>query len=109
MKQVIHSKFKPMKREPLFVALSNQKGGVGKSTFTVLLASYFHYLNGYNVLVVDCDYPQHSISAMRDWEVGNIGGTVRNKRQESLQHPELHPGGSQGDGRPLSRKVGAGL
>ena len=32
MKQVIHSKFKPMKREPLFVALSNQKGGVGKST-----------------------------------------------------------------------------
>ena len=46
MKQVIHSKFKPMKREPLFVALSNQKGGVGQSTFTVLLASYFHYLNG---------------------------------------------------------------
>ena len=76
MKQVIHSKFKPMKREPLFVALSNQKGGVGKSTFTVLLASYFHYLNGYNVLVVDCDYPQHSISAMRDWEVGNIEKNV---------------------------------
>lgn len=76
MKQIIHSKFKPMKKEPLFVALSNQKGGVGKSTFTVLLASYFHYLNGYNVLVVDCDYPQHSISAMRDWEVGNIEKNV---------------------------------
>ena len=76
MKQIIHSKFKPMKRDPLFVALSNQKGGVGKSTFTVLLASYFHYLNGYNVLVVDCDYPQHSISAMRDWEVGNIEKNV---------------------------------
>ena len=76
MKQVIHSKFKPMKREPLFVALSNQKGGVGKSTFTVLLASYFHYLNGYNVLVVNCDYPQHSISAMRDKEVGNIEKNV---------------------------------
>ena len=37
--KIIHSKFKPMKKEPLFVALSNQKGGVGKSTFTVLLAS----------------------------------------------------------------------
>ena len=73
MKQIIHSKFKPMKKEPLFVALSNQKGGVGKSTFTVLLASYFHYLKRYNVLVVDCDYPQHSISTMRNWEVGNIG------------------------------------
>ena len=54
-----------MKKEPLFVALSNQKGGVGKSTFTVLLASYFHYLKGYNVLVVDCDYPtaQHQYHA----------------------------------------------
>ena len=51
-----------MKRDPLFVALSNRKGGVGKSEFTVLPASYFHYLNGYNVLVVDCDYPQHSTS-----------------------------------------------
>lgn len=65
-----------MKKEPLFVALSNQKGGVGKSTFTVLLASYFHYLKGYNVLVVDCDYPQHSISTMRDWEVGTIEKNV---------------------------------
>ena len=26
--------------------------------------------------MVDCDYPQHSISAMRDWEVGNIEKNV---------------------------------
>mgnify|MGYP000190623692 FL=1 len=70
-----------MKKEPLFVALSNQKGGVGKSTFTVLLASYFHYLKGYNVLVVDCDYPQHSISTMRDWEVGIIEKNVHLQNQ----------------------------
>lgn len=70
-----------MNKEPLFVALSNQKGGVGKSTFTVLLASYFHYQKGYNVLVVDCDYPQHSISAMRDWEVGNIEKNVHLQNQ----------------------------
>lgn len=76
IKQIIHSKFKPMKRNPLFVALSNPKGGMEKSTFTVLLASYFHCLNGYNVLVVNCDYPQHSISAMRDKEVGNIEKNV---------------------------------
>ena len=97
-----------MKKEPLFVALSNQKGGVGKSTFTVLLASYFHYLKGYNVLVVDCDYPQHSISTMRNWEVGNIEKNVHlqnqlvEQRQESLQHPELHSGRSPGNGRTLS-------
>lgn len=54
-----------MKKEPLFVAFSTQKGGVGKTTFTVLAASYLHYLKGYNVAVMDCDYPQHSINAMR--------------------------------------------
>ena len=54
-----------MKKETLFVAFSTQKGGVGKTTFTVLVASYLYYLKSYNVAVVDCDYPQHSISAMR--------------------------------------------
>ena len=54
---------------------------MGKSTFTVLLASYFHYLKGYNVLVVDCDYPQHSISTMRDWEVGIIEKNVHLQNQ----------------------------
>ena len=49
-----------MKKETLYVAFSTQKGGVGKTTFTVLVASYLYYLKGYNVAVVDCDYPQHS-------------------------------------------------
>lgn len=70
-----------MKKEPLFVALSNQKGGVGKSTFTVLLASYFHYLKDKNVLVVDCDYPQHSIKTLREWDVKNV---EKNPRLQSL-------------------------
>ena len=41
---------------PASIAVCNQKGGVGKSTFTVLLASYLHYIVGHDVLVVDCDY-----------------------------------------------------
>lgn len=45
-----------MKKETLYVAFSTQKGGVGKTTFTVLVASYLYYLKGYNVAVVDCDY-----------------------------------------------------
>ena len=67
-----------MKKETLYVAFSTQKGGVGKTTFTVLVASYLYYLKGYNVAVVDCDYPQHSISAMRkrDAEQVNSEGVI---------------------------------
>ena len=42
-------------KTPLYVAFSNKKGGVGKTTFTVLAASYLYYLKGYDVSVVDCD------------------------------------------------------
>lgn len=53
-------------KKSLYVAFSNQKGGVGKSAFTTLVASYLHYAGGKNVAVIDCDYPQHSIQAMRE-------------------------------------------
>lgn len=55
-----------MKRETLFVAVSTQKGGVGKTALTVLLSSYLHYLKDFNVAIVDCDYPQYSINGMRE-------------------------------------------
>lgn len=48
------------------ISICNQKGGVGKSTFTVLLASYLHYTAGRDVSVVDCDYPQWSIHVQRE-------------------------------------------
>lgn len=61
-----------MKKEPLFIAFSTQKGGVGKSTFTVLVASYLHYLKGLNVAVMDCDYPQCSVYEMRKREIRQL-------------------------------------
>ncbi len=51
--------------DPKFVAFSTQKGGAGKTTLTVLAASYLYYLRGLKILVVDCDYPQYSIEEMR--------------------------------------------
>lgn len=51
--------------ETKYVAFSTQKGGAGKTTLTVLVASYLHYVKGYNVAVVDCDFPQYSIHDMR--------------------------------------------
>ena len=55
-----------MEKKTLNVAFSTQKGGAGKTTLTVLVASYLHYVRGYNVAVIDCDFPQHSISEMRE-------------------------------------------
>jgi cellulose biosynthesis protein BcsQ len=57
---------KESKKEPVYVAFSTQKGGAGKTTLTVLVASYLHYVKGYTVAVIDCDYPQHSIQQMRE-------------------------------------------
>lgn len=57
-----------MKKEPLFVTFSTQKGGVGKSAFTVLMASYFNYVLKKNVAIIDCDSPQHSIKEERERE-----------------------------------------
>lgn len=59
-------KTKESKNEVKYVAFSTQKGGAGKTTLTVLMASYLHYVKGYNVAVIDCDYPQHSIAEMRE-------------------------------------------
>lgn len=55
-----------MEKKNLCVAFSTQKGGAGKTTLTVLVASYLHYVKGYDVAVVDCDYPQYSIAEMRE-------------------------------------------
>ncbi|NDV56838.1 MULTISPECIES: ParA family protein [unclassified Bacteroides] len=58
-----------MKKKTLNVAFSTQKGGAGKTTLTVLVASYLHYVKGYNVAVIDCDFPQHSIAEMRERDI----------------------------------------
>lgn len=63
---MFHQMNKQMKKKPIYVAFSTQKGGAGKTTLTVLVASYLHYVRGYNVAVIDCDYPQHSIAEMRE-------------------------------------------
>ncbi len=60
------------KKQPLFIAFSSQKGGVGKSTFTTLVASMLHYRLGYNVAVFDCDFPQHSLMQMRARDMSSI-------------------------------------
>ncbi|AQX90558.1 MULTISPECIES: ParA family protein [Elizabethkingia] len=56
----------------VFIAFSSQKGGVGKSTFTVLAASILHYKLGYNVAVFDADFPQHSLVKMKNRDLAAV-------------------------------------
>lgn len=58
-----------MEHTPVRVSVCSQKGGVGKSSLTVLVASWLHYVMKRNVLVVDCDFPQWSIHTQREREL----------------------------------------
>lgn len=78
------------KKNTLFVAFASQKGGVGKSTFTALVASIMHYRLGYNVAVVDCDFPQYSLSQMRDRDMKSIMENVTFKRMAHEQFSRLN-------------------
>lgn len=55
--------------DTVFVAFASQKGGSGKSTLTALVASYLYYVDGVDVLVVDCDSRQHTQMDYRDHDV----------------------------------------
>ena len=57
-------KIERMKKEPKYIAFSTQKGGAGKTTLTVLVASYLHYVMDYNVAV--------TIRSIASWRCGNV-------------------------------------
>ncbi|MDV3837640.1 conjugal transfer protein TraA [Elizabethkingia anophelis] len=59
-------------KKTLNISFSTQKGGVGKSTITTLLASILHYRMGFNILVIDCDFPQHSLFNMRERDMKTV-------------------------------------
>ena len=68
MKQTEFNQNKIMDKKPISISFANQKGGIGKSTLTILAASWLRYVRGLNVLVVDCDFPQNSIVELRERE-----------------------------------------
>jgi cellulose biosynthesis protein BcsQ len=79
-----------MEKETLYVAFSTQKGGMGKTTLTVLTASYLHYAKGYNVAIVDCDHPQHSIEDLRKRDMETVQKDSHYKQLALAQFKELN-------------------
>ncbi len=51
------------------ISVASQKGGVGKSTTTTLLANFFFFHFGLKIAIVDADYAQFSISKRREDEL----------------------------------------
>lgn len=74
------------KNKARFIAFSSQKGGVGKSTFTTIIASLLHYRMGYNVVIFDCDYPQHSLTQMRERDLKAV---MQNEVLKKLAHRQF--------------------
>lgn len=74
----------------LKVGFSTQKGGVGKSTMTTILASVLHYRLGYNVMVLDCDFPQHSLFQMRERDKNTVMQNDYHKKAAMKQFKEIN-------------------
>lgn len=74
------------KHKTVFIAFSSQKGGVGKSAFTTLLASTLHYRLGYNVAVFDADFPQHSLMKMKSRDLAMV---MENEHLKKLAYKQF--------------------
>lgn len=77
--------------EPKVIAFATQKGGAGKSTITVHVASALCYLYGYKVAVLDCDYPQYTINVYRTKDNQSLGGDEAFQRRLLKQGVTPYP------------------
>ncbi|MFP3835999.1 ParA family protein, partial [Chryseobacterium sp. SIMBA_028] len=57
---------------------------------TTLLASILHYRLGFNVVIMDCDFPQHSISNMRERDKKTIMENDYHKKSAMKQFQSIN-------------------
>jgi len=75
------------------ISLLSQKGGVGKSTLTMMLLNVLYHLLGIKVLLLDADFPQYSILKKRQRELQIIERKPRlaKKYQSLYQDRQPYP------------------
>lgn len=56
------------------ISIATQKGGVGKTTLTSMVAGQLHYVHALRCLAIDADFPQHSLYGLRDREEKALSG-----------------------------------
>ena len=78
------TKSKPQESEnesPVVLAFATQKGGMGKTTLSVLVASYLHYRRGIPTAIIDVDAAQMSVYNQRIREVENLDEQTQHRIQ----------------------------
>lgn len=78
-----------MPKLPKYISIASQKGGVGKSTITTIVASLLHYTMGKNIAIIDCDYPQHSLCKLRERDLNAINKSAKHNRTAQLLYTTL--------------------
>jgi len=73
------------------ISIISQKGGVGKSTVTTLLANIFYFHFRHSVAVIDADYPQNSIGKKRSAELRLVEKNPRLKKIYDTLYRERKP------------------
>jgi chromosome partitioning protein len=69
------------------VSIISQKGGVGKSTLSVLLANCFAFHFNLKIAIIDADFPQHSIYKRRRKELSLVEQNPRLNEVFRLLYP----------------------
>lgn len=65
----------PLNMETKIISIVGEKGGIGKTTLNIILASELQYARGHKVVLLDVDNPQYSIyeKRLRELELLDAG------------------------------------
>ncbi len=71
------------------ILIANQKGGVGKSTLACYLPTLISYYMDKEVILIDSDHPQNSISKLRSKEQQILSDAIKKAKEEKIVDPIL--------------------
>jgi chromosome partitioning protein len=75
---------------PIVVAFATQKGGMGKTTLSVLVASWLHYKRRIPVAILDVDSSQLSVVNLRLREIEHMDEETRQRfNEQGIDHYEV--------------------
>ncbi|MFD1140812.1 ParA family protein [Larkinella insperata] len=78
-------------RKPTVLAFATQKGGMGKTTLSVIVSSYLHYKRGLKTALLDVDGSQLSVHTQRMREADQLDEEGHARMEERSQKEGIDP------------------